>query len=420
MSSTNLFGTSQLPGGGPAASNMNSNSNMNLSMPNANLNASADMASLFAALNQGQIPETAGNAADTSLALPTPEGFTAWEQVLGSFNDMELSQDNNAANSVNSMLEELDDEELIELPRVSPTLVGAAGGGTAAAGAFGDLFAVKSDPGAGAAQAIVPTGGMFGDVVSMSMPTSPALGGRRAAPALLAPTAADMAAARSGASSPSSMFDFAASLDAIPRRLDKDVGPNALVPYTGGQAQAPAPAGRDAMAMRALTASAAQWEGKYRADQQGSAIVPLDTAAITGSSSYPDRIEDLTETQLASIDRKALVAMMAAAKYTDKQKADVKRKRRLYKNRISAKGAITKKKKEQRSLTMVNTHLMHTVEQLQKQNHALQHTNKQLEQNFSAAQQLARQRDHEKAQYEQKIAQLTAMLKQLDPSAETA
>lgn len=411
MSNTNFPGIST-----------STNANMNTNMPFVSYASSADMSNLFTAFNQGQAPEVTGNAANTSLALPTPEGFTTWEQVLGSFNGMELSQENTVtANSANSMLEDLDDEELIELPRVSPiNLAGTDVTASASSpGVFGDIFAVKPDPEKSDSQSIVPVGGMFGNPTSLSIPASSALGSRRGTSALLSPTAADMVT-RSGTSSPSSMLDFAASLDAIPRRLDKDVGPSALVPYTGGQV--PAPAAEDATSIphsRALTASASQWQNastlaleQFNPSQQENTHTPDGT--------YPDRIEDLTETQLATIDRKALVSMMAAAKYTEKQKAEVKKKRRLFKNRISAKGAIIRKKKEQRSLTMVNTHLIRTVEELQKQNEALHNTNQQLEHNFSAAQRLAREREQEKLQYEQKIAQLTAMLKQLDPSAETA
>jgi len=374
----------------------------NTSAPSVTSNSSADLSGLFAALNQGPTPEPEGNEAETSLALPTPEGFTAWEQVLDSFNDMELSQDNTVAtNSINDMLEGLDDEELIELPRVSPVAGIASDVGYMATGAFGNISGVKPDPETENAQAIVPAGATFGGAATM--PTSPVFHDGRTKSSLLAPSIADITAARSGTTSPTSMFDFAASLDAIPRRLDKDVAPNALVPYTGGQKQEKQlqlPQWR----RPALTASAEQWESA------ASALVPV-------TRSYPDRIEDLTESQLASIDRKALLKMMVAEKYTDKQKDDIKKKRRLYKNRISAKGSIIKKKKEQRNLTMVNTHLIRTVDELQKQNQALQHANKQLEQHFSAAQELARQRDHEKAQYEQKIAELTAMLNRLEPSA---
>jgi len=388
-------------------------------------NAFASHANAFGGGNLGGGMPGMLNSGGHDLQLPTPEGFEGWEHVLGSFGAANEAEGEDEGDAVGMELAQdignldLDDDELIEMPRVSPpstpTLTSAAAFTAGPAFDFDDFLGAKPDPGA-TGQALVPAAGIFGGM----MPTSPAL----ASPQLpvFAASSADIAAAgAAGLHMPAAVLDFAASLDHIPRRLDKDVAPNALVPYAPAAAAGtpnpnpnpPPHALAAAAAVPALKASQAQWQQQRRRQTQA----PTPKRQQLQALAVPGRIEDLSEHQLATIERKALVKMMDASKYTDAQKADVRKRRRLYKNRISAKGAIVKKKTAQRSLTMVNTHLVQSVEELQRQNTDLRRTNQRLEHNVSAAQQVAHAHAQERAEYQQKIAELTAMLQRLDPAA---
>lgn len=171
----------------------------------------------------------------------------------------------------------------------------------------------------------------------------------------------------------------------------------------------------------ALTASSSQWQAQVQAkiqgDECGKQRKSSSSHTPVNEQSFPDRVEQLSEHQLATIERKVLLEMMATQKYTPKQKAEVKRKRRLFKNRISAKGAIQKKKAATLSLTALSSHLAKTVDELQKQNRELQADNHTLKQGLFTAQKIAAAREQEKARYENKILELTEKLRELDPNA---
>ena len=98
------------------------------------------------------------------------------------------------------------------------------------------------------------------------------------------------------------------------------------------------------------------------------------------------RLEDLSEESLATIDRKALSRLMEASKLTDVQKSAIKKNRRLYKNRISAQGALSKKKRAVQMLEAVNGQLVLKAEDLQRQNETLRQRIRQLEWHFARAQ----------------------------------
>lgn len=353
---------------------------------------------LFSALASGE-------AAD-EIALPTPQAGEAtnlddqyWQKLLEPIATLGLEAGSHgnagaAVASLHAMMDE--DDEIIDLPRAtSPNSRGTFDFFSSSSDGSG--FAIKPDPDAHAM--VTSTSGSFGAV-----PNSPGLLSGLSS-GLLSPTPGDINM-KNGLGG-SNMFDFASSFDSgVPRPFsfdDANVAPDALVPYVPPPpaTQTPRTAQMQLTQPAALPAlEFASWEAKEK--------------------NFPGKVALLDETQLASIDRKQLVDMMAAEKYTDSQKLDIKKRRRLYKNRISAKGAISKKKKEVRSLSMVNTNLVKTVQQLQKQNEILQTTNQQLQQSFSAAQQAALERDQERAAYERKIQELTNILAQLDPSAANA
>jgi len=98
------------------------------------------------------------------------------------------------------------------------------------------------------------------------------------------------------------------------------------------------------------------------------------------------QIEDLTNDALAAIDRKVLSKLMEASKLTDFEKSALKKKRRLYKNRISAQGALGKKRRAAQMLEAANGQLVLAVEDLQRQNETLQQRILQLEWHFARAQ----------------------------------
>jgi len=94
----------------------------------------------------------------------------------------------------------------------------------------------------------------------------------------------------------------------------------------------------------------------------------------------------LSEESLATIDRKALSTLMEASALNDFQKGALKKKRRLYKNRISAQAALSKKKRAAQMLEAVNGQLVLKVEDLERQNETLRQRVMQLEWHFARAQ----------------------------------
>ena len=98
------------------------------------------------------------------------------------------------------------------------------------------------------------------------------------------------------------------------------------------------------------------------------------------------RLEDLSEESLATIDRKALSTLMEASALNNFQKGALKKKRRLYKNRISAQAALSKKKRAAQMLEAVNGQLVLKVEDLERQNETLRQRVMQLEWHFARAQ----------------------------------
>jgi len=153
-----------------------------------------------------------------------------------------------------------------------------------------------------------------------------------------------------------------------------------------------------------------------RAGAGSGAAAKLGAAASSSLAAFtptPDNINDLSEEQLATIQRSTLYQLMKDANLSDRQKDDIKKKRRQIKNRISAKGAVVKKKRQAQGLVAANTHLVQTVEQLQKQNMMLVGRNQELESSFKRVAQLAAERDRERRQYEAEIARLSTMLLEL-------
>eukprot|EP00039_Didymoeca_costata_P030417 m.29440 g.29440 ORF g.29440 m.29440 type:complete len:423 (-) comp8102_c0_seq1:1023-2291(-) len=135
-----------------------------------------------------------------------------------------------------------------------------------------------------------------------------------------------------------------------------------------------------------------------------------DKQAQNSLQHLPDRFEDLTDYQLAFIDRVKLRQLMEKAGLTPKEMQEVKVRRRKLKNRQSAKNAVGKKKRQFQGLAAANSQLSNTVDKLKRQNAVLQGRNKQLEQSFAKAAQLARQAARERELYEAEIRRLTAMV----------
>ena len=131
---------------------------------------------------------------------------------------------------------------------------------------------------------------------------------------------------------------------------------------------------------------------------------------------YPEKIEELTDAELASIDRKDLQRMMAAGTYTEEEKQDIKRKRRQSKNRISAKGAVNKKRKEAHNLAIVNNQLVQLIEDLRRQNATLQTGNQRLAQSCAHSLQLSDERETMRKAHERDAARLAAALRGVDPT----
>ena len=99
------------------------------------------------------------------------------------------------------------------------------------------------------------------------------------------------------------------------------------------------------------------------------------------------------------------------------RRADIKKKRRLFKNRISAKGAITKKKAQDATLTIINEQLERAMAELRQQNELLTRRNGELERDFAYAQQAAREREREHGEDQLKIKRLEATLRRIDPGS---
>jgi len=85
----------------------------------------------------------------------------------------------------------------------------------------------------------------------------------------------------------------------------------------------------------------------------------------------PDNFDDLTENQLAYIDRKKLEQLMHKAKFTEQQIKEVKLRRRKLKNRRSAKLCTSKKKMQTGQIVETNNVLMAEMQRCRTENVAL-------------------------------------------------
>jgi superfamily II RNA helicase len=125
-----------------------------------------------------------------------------------------------------------------------------------------------------------------------------------------------------------------------------------------------------------------------------------------------DRLEDLNDHQLATIEFKSLLALMAKANLSDAEVAEVKARRRRLKNRLSARVCSNKKREKCTELEYTNVQLERDLSDLQKANHELKQQNEQ----YKQMQEMYSKEMYEKAQeneeLKKQIEQLTSLLLQ--------
>ena len=132
------------------------------------------------------------------------------------------------------------------------------------------------------------------------------------------------------------------------------------------------------------------------------------------------QLEDMTDKCLATVDLKTVSKLLAASGWTDTQQAALKQRRRMCKNRLSAKGALARKKQASRGLEMANVGLVRRVEELQLEAEPLRRRCGQLEQEAASVAHMqeaaqAREREHAHQQHHMRhlVGELREQLRQL-------
>jgi myosin heavy subunit len=125
-----------------------------------------------------------------------------------------------------------------------------------------------------------------------------------------------------------------------------------------------------------------------------------------------DRLEDLNDHQLATIEFKSLLALMAKANLSDAEVAEVKARRRRLKNRLSARVCSNKKREKCSELQHTNVQLERDLVEMQKANHDLKQQNEQYKQMHETYAKEMYEKTQENEELKKQIEQLTSLLLQ--------
>lgn len=166
-------------------------------------------------------------------------------------------------------------------------------------------------------------------------------------------------------------------------------------------------------------ALAATPSGAARASRGGSAVPSMRAPRGLGSAAarraaarepIPDRLEDLSDTQLATVDFKILMRLMERAGLTEDDISEVKAKRRRLKNRLSARVCSNKKREKCSELEDTNKVLVAELSQLKLENRRLHEETNKLQESNAVMHKNAYEASHENAQLRAQVAHLTQLL----------
>jgi hypothetical protein len=124
----------------------------------------------------------------------------------------------------------------------------------------------------------------------------------------------------------------------------------------------------------------------------------------------PERLEDLSDNQLATIDFKILMRLMERAGLTEDDISEVKAKRRRLKNRLSARVCSNKKREKCSELEETNMVLVSELSQLKLENARLRQETASLQEANAGMQKDAYDASSENAQLRAQVSRLTQML----------